>query len=62
MEMEKTNINEVEWVLYSPRFDNIVHIALKGLGLIPVESDYLETLTHIKRFYLTLPDTHSRKL
>ena len=51
METEKTNTNDVEWVLCSPIFDDIVHITPKGLDLIPVESNYLETsVKHIKRF------------
>ena len=52
MDTEKTKTAKIEWVLCSPNFDDVVHIAPKGLNTIQIESNYQETpIRNIRRVY-----------
>ena len=52
MDTEKTRTAEIEWVLCSPNFENIVYIAPKWLNSFQIDSHYQETLIrNIQRVY-----------
>ena len=62
MDTMETNDTEIEGVLCSTKFDNIIHIALKEFNNIPVGSNYQETsVKNAKRIYFKYARSTQKK-